>query len=93
MLLASAVRMRVEYSGDIRLTLDGERLSGQEPVTLEDGAEVGMPGIGVLRFDLPQGGSDDDIETLFAEALASEAEALAQCGVADLAGAPSRKVQ
>ncbi|WP_370285851.1 AAA family ATPase [Pseudooceanicola nanhaiensis] len=89
---ASSVRMHVDYFGDTRLRLDGRELASGAPIVLEDGAQVDVPGIATLRFELPET-VDEDIEIAFAEALAAEAEAFARCDARTLADARQRARQ
>ncbi|ROU04364.1 AAA family ATPase [Histidinibacterium lentulum] len=87
---AAAVKVTPVYSGTARVSLEGQALEAGVPVALEDGSELELPGIGCLRFDLPQGAEAEDAETRFAEALAAEDEALERCGVGTLAEARAR---
>jgi len=90
---ASAVRMTIRYDGETRLMQGGAPLPAGAPIVLEDGAEIAMPGIGSLRFDLPEGASGADIGTALAEALAAEADALAACEAGSLAEAREKAQQ
>jgi len=87
---AAAVRVTARYSGEARVSLEGEPLEAGIPVALEDGSELELPGIGRLRFDLPQGFEAEDAEMRFAEALAAEEEAFDRCEVGALAEARAR---
>jgi len=84
---AGSVRMTVDYTGDHRLWRDGAALPGGAPVVLEDGAQIMVPGIATLRFDLPDGVSDANAQAALSRALAAEATALAACGATTLADA------
>jgi len=90
---ASSVRMQVDYVGDTRLFLAGAEITGGDPVVLEDGAEIDVPGVATLRFDLPEEAEKNDTETVLTEALAVEADALALCEARSLTEARDRARQ
>jgi len=81
------------YAGDTRLSLAGAEIADGDAVALRDGAEVEVPGIATLRFELPEATEDHDVETVFAEALAVEADLLARCEVRTLTEARDRARQ
>ncbi len=93
LIAASSVRMHVAYAGETRLSLAGSEITGGDAVALKDGAEVEVPGIATLRFELPDTTEDHDAETVLAEALAAEADLLARCEVRTLTEARDRARQ
>lgn len=62
LIAANSVRMHVEYVGDTRLSLAGAEIAGGDAVALKDGAEVEVPGIATLRFELPEAKEDHDVK-------------------------------
>ncbi len=76
--------MTIRYCGDLRLTIAGKVLPGDAPVALEDGAEMTVPGIGSIRFDMPVDAAGEGIETALKQALAAQATALEACGARTL---------
>jgi DNA repair exonuclease SbcCD ATPase subunit len=90
---ASTARLTIDYSGQTRLLLDGVSIPGGEGITLKNGAEIEMPGIGSLRFSLPQDAAQEDIGVQLQRAHAAETDALAFCGVQTLPEARQRAQQ
>ncbi len=90
---ANSVRMHVDYLGDTRLFVAGAEIADRDPVALKDGAEIDVPGVATLRFDLPESAEDDDVESSFGAALAAEADALGLCEVRTVSDARDRARQ
>jgi DNA repair exonuclease SbcCD ATPase subunit len=90
---ASTARLTIDYSGETRLILDGASLPGGEGIPLKNGAEIEMPGIGSLRFSLPEDAAHEDVGVQLQRAHAAETDALAFCGAQTLAEARQRAQQ
>ncbi|PIL19863.1 hypothetical protein P775_12355 [Puniceibacterium antarcticum] len=84
---ARAAHMTIRYSGALRLSQSGVDLPGDVPIALHSGQDITLPGIGALRFDLPQDAGGTGAEQTQSDAVAQEQTALQACGAQTLAEA------
>lgn len=82
---ARLVSVQFSYEGAARVRFEGQELSGA-PVRLHHAARFDLPGIGTMEVD-PGAAADSDAGARLALAETALAQALAACGVPDLAAA------
>lgn len=87
---ARAAALTMAYDGDLRITLNGVEVPGDTRLMLGDAAEIGLPGLGRMRLDLPAAEDLEGLEEALAGARGAEAAALSACGADSLAAARAR---